>query len=952
METLFTRSLKNKLIQLLLIVILPLLSRAQTVVVNYDFNDTNTPGAPLTTAAGITSMALASKISNANAGTITGPSAFSPTTSAGSALTMTGLNAASTDYFQVDLTGPALVKYSAFKLYFQSLRTATGPTSLILYYNLNGTGYVPAGQTVTPGSSPAFDEKKVDFLGLLDAPTSLSFRLVVNGSTGGNVRLDNFQVQAVNTVDPLLNSLTPATAEAGTPGFNLTVTGSNFKSGAVVSFNGQALATTYNSSASLVATVPTAAIATAGSYPVTVTNPGGAASVSVTFTVAPARMHWTGAAGTGSWFDAANWKAGNVPSPTDEVVLDHLYVNKDYIVSLDQNMPVSIKSLTVNPGAGDSIFVLVPNANTLPTALTLSSTGAGAVALAIYDKGVVTNDSGAPIGSAGIDVANVTDSNPGATVFIYNGGSYRQASKVGHRLVAENLSAANGTEQGIFDFRLSATAASSYALSTSARTYGTLILRNRPGTAKSGYIATARLLTIRGDLLISSGVTLTATINNDFQILGNIRSQGSLQVANTTPVSAVSQLVFAGAGPQTISGSISFEPGIGLTINNPFGITLATPLALSGLMTLTSGTLTTTATNLLMLSPAASISGGSPTSFINGPLARQTNAGALANLVFPIGSGKAYRPLTLSATAQDATTYLVTQTEGPAPDFTNLPASTLALPQLTRVSRIRSYTITPTPATASFSGNATISFGSNDQVNAPLDAGLTVGENNGSGWQNIGSSNITVATPVPADDYASGTIISGTFTSFGTFALASTSTDAKLNPLPVVLVNFAARRRGADVALSWTTASELNNARFEVQRSLDGQQFTPVATVAGHGTAAQAHQYTALDPAAPAELLYYRLAQVDNNGHIAFSSVVALNAGGRVGLYPNPARDRLTIFAPAGTPVRVLDLLGRVVLALALPPSGEVSVAALPTGSYVLQVGEAAQIQRFKFSKE
>ena len=539
MNTLFTRSLLNKLIQLLLIVALPVLGWAQTVIVNYDFNSANAyPVAPVATAPNVNSVATSSSnVAFATAmGVASGTGAYA-VNAVGPALNMPNSSGNNTKYFQFDLTGADLPKYAAFKIYLQGRRSNTGAATLTLQYSVNGGSYGTFGNTYAPGNA-SFTERNFDLSDIpdLNKLNSLSFRLLASGASGnGTLQIDNFQVQAVNTVDPLLNMLAPATAEAGTPGFDLTVTGSNFKLGAVLSFNGQALATAYNSSTSLVATVPAAAIATAGSYPVVVTNPGNAASAAVSFFVTPARVHWTGRVGnngSGSWFDAGNWSTGSPPALTDEVALDHLYVAVSYTVSLDQNTAVSIKSLTVNPGVGDSIFVIVPDKNTLPTALTLSSTGAGAVALAIYDKGVVTNDSGAPIGSAGIDVANVTDSNPGATVFIYNGGSYRQASKVGHRLVAENLSAANGTEQGIFDFRLPATAASSYALSTSARTYGALILRNRPGTAKSGYIVTASLLTIRGDLLIGSGVTLTATINNDFQILGNIRSQGSLQVAN------------------------------------------------------------------------------------------------------------------------------------------------------------------------------------------------------------------------------------------------------------------------------------------------------------------------------------------------------------------------------------------------------------------------------------
>ena len=952
MTTFFTDSLKNNLIQLLLLISLPLLSHGQTTIVNYDFNSASNLTAP-STAAGVTSTASASKVFTLVSGTTTGPNAYVPTTTAGSALTLSNLSATSTDYFQIDLNGPSLLKYSAFNLYFQSFRTLTGPATLTLQYSLNGGAYVspPTPTTVAPGN-PGFTEATFDLSGIttLNAPISLSFRLMVSGSSGGNARVDNFQVQAVNTVDPLINTLTPATAEAGTPSFDLTVTGNSFKPGAVVSFNGQNLNTIYSSATSLVATVPAAAVATVGSYSVTVANPtaGSITSLPAAFAVTPALLRWTGGGNSASWFNPANWSTNAVPGANDDVLLDHRVFTTRYTVSLDQNTAVSIKSLTVNPGVGDSIFVVVPVENMVsPAALTLTNTSA--MALAIYAKGVVINESGATLaGSLGIDAAGT-----GPTVFIYNGGSYRHANTRGNAAVAENLSAAAGTEQGIFDFRLPTNGSASYSVSTSGPAYGTLILRNRPRQPSSGYVATASKLTIQGNLIIGPGVTLNATINNGLQVAGDIRSQGILQFKDTSPVSTTTSLAFNGTKLQMVSGIILFNAGTGLTINNPDGVVLATPLQLNGPLTLTNGTLTTTATNLLTLSSMASVKGGSPTSYVNGPLARQTNAGAFTNLVFPTGNGASYRPLTLNATAQDATTYLVTPKEGSAADPTNLLASTSALSTLTRVSRVRSVNITPTPAANNFNGTVTLSFGADDNVNQPGDASFTIGKNsNSAGWQNIGASNggVVVTAAATATIGASGTITSQPFTSFSDFALASTSADAAINPLPVVLTSFTARRQAADVRLTWATATELRNARFEVQRSFDGQLFTTIAMLAGQGTAAQARQYTALDPAAPNAVLYYRLAQVDIDGRITYSPVVVLAATNSAVLYPNPARDRLVVPAPAGTQVRVVDLLGRVLQTVSLPPSGEVSVAGLPTGTYLLQLSESAQLLRF--SKE
>ena len=73
---------------------------------------------------------------------------------------------------------------------------------------------------------------------------------------------------------PTIAQLSPASATAGSPGFVLTVNGSNFSSKAVVNWNGTAQTTTVVSPNQLTMAVPAAAIATSGSVSVTVTNPG------------------------------------------------------------------------------------------------------------------------------------------------------------------------------------------------------------------------------------------------------------------------------------------------------------------------------------------------------------------------------------------------------------------------------------------------------------------------------------------------------------------------------------------------------------------------------------------------------------------------------------------------------------------------------------------------------
>src|SRR4029450_10286792 len=93
---------------------------------------------------------------------------------------------------------------------------------------------------------------------------------------------------AGSTAAPSLGPLTPSSAQAGGPGFTLTVTGSNFVSGASVRWNGSARTTTFVSATQLTAPIGSADIAAAGTAQVTVANPNGSVSNALSFTITAA----------------------------------------------------------------------------------------------------------------------------------------------------------------------------------------------------------------------------------------------------------------------------------------------------------------------------------------------------------------------------------------------------------------------------------------------------------------------------------------------------------------------------------------------------------------------------------------------------------------------------------------------------------------------------------------
>ncbi|WP_167855305.1 Ig-like domain-containing protein [Hymenobacter wooponensis] len=175
-------------------------------------------------------------------------------------------------------------------------------------------------------------------------------------------------------------------------------------------------------------------------------------------------------------------------------------------------------------------------------------------------------------------------------------------------------------------------------------------------------------------------------------------------------------------------------------------------------------------------------------------------------------------------------------------------------------------------------------------------------------------------------------------------------------PLPVELVSFEAKAVGNSAQLNWSTASELHNDRFEVERSSTGEAFVTVGTVKGKGTTSTGVAYRFTDANVRNRVsgtVYYRLKQVDTNGEATYSSVRTVTFNKQeaaISVVPNPATTEATLdltALPVGQyQVHVFDATGRTVYnsnhvggqAASLPLGG------WPSGMYIVVVrGEAGK---------
>jgi hypothetical protein len=171
-------------------------------------------------------------------------------------------------------------------------------------------------------------------------------------------------------------------------------------------------------------------------------------------------------------------------------------------------------------------------------------------------------------------------------------------------------------------------------------------------------------------------------------------------------------------------------------------------------------------------------------------------------------------------------------------------------------------------------------------------------------------------------------------------------------PLPVELTVFQATATGAAVALTWATASEKNNAGFEVQRSANGEGFAKLAWVAGAGSSQSAHRYSFRDDVPLGGVSYYRLKQVDADGVTSYSPVqtVTRTAPTVLTAYPNPTVGPATIAWPVAETVAtrwlLTNALGQRVGAATLAAPGNFTLDLSPynAGTYYLTVLAGEQV--------
>lgn len=182
--------------------------------------------------------------------------------------------------------------------------------------------------------------------------------------------------------------------------------------------------------------------------------------------------------------------------------------------------------------------------------------------------------------------------------------------------------------------------------------------------------------------------------------------------------------------------------------------------------------------------------------------------------------------------------------------------------------------------------------------------------------------------------------------------IGTTTSTATLiaTPTPVKLSTFTVSPKNNDALLTWSVENQdATSSHFEIQRSSNGTNFSPIGSVDATSESSASYSYTDENINLPG-MLYYRIKMVDKDGQFDFSDVKSIllnNVIFSASVYPNPVStsSKLSIELTQAQAIKVSinDALGNLVKQIQITGQKGVNektldLSSLPSGSYMIRI--------------
>jgi len=464
----------------------------------------------------------------------------------------------------------------------------------------------------------------------------------------------------------------------------------------------------------------------------------------------------------------------------------------------------------------------------------------------------------------------------------------------------------------------------------------TITFTNGQGIGSIPMLSIKNNVQLNSDLEISSSLQILNTglldlSSRSLVVKGIILNNGVINSSSAT-------IQFTGTDLQQWTNSNGTEQTIGNVImNNANGLQLNSPIRINANLNLQNGKIFTSSANLLTLNDNATITGFSNSSYVVGPL-KKVGDDFVSTFTFPVGSAVRYKPVTLSDAINNTISdeFTVTYFQATPPSSTNLDTD-----EINGINNQEYWDIhrsvgatTALKIQLPWSAVEGTSWASN---------AITIVHFNGTEWEQ------------PSTTSVNGISGSGTVTTnnrVGSFSEWSTGEDIII--MPVSFIDFDGNVSVVNqYDLSWSTATELNNGKFILEKSSDGQHYEKIAEVLGSGNSRSRNDYHfTYSSEKYYSNLYFRLLQQDYDGKQEFLKLIQVhNLNEKQLVYPNllqantPTKLNFTLNENQESFSEIVfaiyDISGKVISRDVLGASKAIDVC-LTSGTYVLKISTKA----------
>ena len=439
-------------------------------------------------------------------------------------------------------------------------------------------------------------------------------------------------------------------------------------------------------------------------------------------------------------------------------------------------------------------------------------------------------------------------------------------------------------------------------------------------------------------LEITNSVTGTGTVDMSKNSLAHELTVGGDFIPNTF-IAGSANLFLNGASSQTI-GAFTYN---NLTVSNSGDKNPQGNITINGNLTMSGANINIDDNNLTIES-TGNISGTySATNMIatdgSGSFIRKGSSSANFIMTYPLGTGTYYTPMQITAftsTGSGDISVRAVASIAPGP-----PASSTK--DLNKYWEISETGLTITSADIQFSYDILeVGTGGNFKEYIPR-------WYNGGVWVTPTGASSAGANPLSASGI---TDINGVWTA------------QEDHSLPINLLTFTGLANNNNVKLIWTTASETNNDYFEIQRSIDAENFNTIGTIYGSGNSSTKIDYSFIDESPSRGTNYYRLVQYDYNSDSEIHKTIAVDwdrtitelNSDDINIYPNPYTsgelilDLHKLEPYTSIKLTIKDISGSLIYktSLLVPISGEMNIAPMAVdnlqGIYFINVQTANSV--------